>query len=431
MKRALPSSLPFVLAAVLLIGADVWLIALTGLHATKAFYIAQSVLILSLVILLYLRNKFFRPLRTIATGMDLLREQDLNSRLSAVGQAEADRIVDMFNDMMERLKNERMRVREQNHFLDLLVEASPMGIIVLDWKQHIVSVNSAGARMLGADTAELMGQSLHDLPGALPEALAALRDHETRTLRLSNAIVMRCSRLTYMDRGYAHPFLLVERLTEEVMQAERSAYEKVIRMMAHEVNNSMAAVTSVLDTLAECSGDPMAAEALTACRQRCLRMSDFITAFANVVKIPEPELRETDLNVFLSESRTVLESLCAGRDISLEIVPAEGPVNVRLDSVLMEQVVINMVKNSVESIGRNGRIVLRVAAAPAGFTVEDNGGGISAETAGKLFSPFFTTKSNGRGLGLLFIREILKKHNCTFALHTDEDAITRFTVAFR
>lgn len=233
-----------------------------------------------------------------------------------------------------------------------------------------------------------------------------------------------------MDRGYAHPFLLVERLTDEVMQAERSAYEKVIRMMAHEVNNSVAAVSSVLDTLAECSDDPSASEALAACRQRCMHMSDFITSFANVVKIPEASPRRTDINSFLADSRTVLESLCAGRDIELDIVADQSAPAAKVDTVLMEQVLINLVKNAAESIGRGGRITLRATSAPAGITVEDNGAGISEEAAQKIFSPFFSTKSSGRGLGLIFVRDVLKKHSCDFSLRTDPDGITRFSIRF-
>lgn len=424
------ASLLFILTAALLIGADVWLIAIAGVSASFEFYIAQGVLVLSLVLIAIVHRRLLRPLRTLSTGMDLLREQDLNSRLATVGQPDADRIVDMFNDMMARLKEERMHVREQNHFLDLIVEESPMGILVLDWKGHIVQTNPAGARLLGLPPGRLTGMSLLEIPGELPATLASLREREVRTLRLDNAMVLRCSRLTYMDRGYAHPFLLVERLTEEVMQAERSAYEKVIRMMAHEVNNSVAAVTSVLDTLAECSEDAATADTLEACRTRCMRMSEFITSFANVVKIPEPCVRRTDLNAFLQDSRTVLESMCAGRNISLDIVESAEQPSAVFDSVLMEQVLINVVKNAAESIGCNGRITLRVSHSPAGFTVEDDGPGISADTASKIFSPFFSTKSDGRGLGLLFVRDVLKKHGCAFSLRTDADGMTRFSVRF-
>ncbi|HCY00323.1 MAG TPA: PAS domain-containing sensor histidine kinase, partial [Bacteroidales bacterium] len=93
--------------------------------------IVVTVLVLvTLVYLILFYQKVVRPLHNISNGMDLLREQDFSSRLRKVGQYEADKVVAIFNKMMEQLKNERLRLREQNQFLDLLIKASPMGVIV-------------------------------------------------------------------------------------------------------------------------------------------------------------------------------------------------------------------------------------------------------------------------------------------------------------
>lgn len=418
------------LLAVLIVGASVWLIVIAAHTGTKSFFIAQGVLLLSLLLLWAFYVQVLKPINALATGMNLLREQDFNSRLLPVGQTDADRIVEMFNHMMQRLKDEHLHVREQNHFLDLLVESSPMGIIVLGRDNRIMSANSAAAAILGCGRDAMPGRPLHSFGSRLSRTLASLHDREVRTLRLSNAMLVRCSRLSYMDHGFNHPFLLMERLTEEVMQAEREAYEKVIRMMAHEVNNSVAALTSMLDMLADGVPDPTTAEIVGACIQRCAHMSGFITSFANVVKTPAASLRRTDLDSFLMESRTVLESLCAGHDIRLEINTSGERPEVQLDSVLMEQALINLVKNAVESIGSGGRIRVRTTYWPTRIVVEDNGPGISDDVAQKLFSPFFSTKADGQGIGLLMVRDILRAHKCNYSLATDTDGITRFTIEF-
>ena len=93
--------------------------------AKRSLPSASSCVTVSLIVLVYFYRKVVQPLNSIANGMDLLREQDFSSRLAPVRQAEADRIVDMFNRMMDQLKNERLRLREQNHFLDLLINVSP------------------------------------------------------------------------------------------------------------------------------------------------------------------------------------------------------------------------------------------------------------------------------------------------------------------
>ena len=107
------------------------------------FYLVEGIITLSLIYLVYFYHKVVKPLDTIANGMDLLREQDFSSRLKSVGQLEADRIVDIFNRMMQQLKEERLRLREQNHFLDLLISVSPMGVVIQTFDGKISMANKA------------------------------------------------------------------------------------------------------------------------------------------------------------------------------------------------------------------------------------------------------------------------------------------------
>ena len=415
---------------VLIIGGALWLLKLTSDMPGKAFYIPQALILLGLVLLWAFYRRIIRPINAISTGIDLLRGQDFNSRMSRVGQKDTDHIVGMFNDIIERLSRERLHVREQNQFLDLLIEASPMGIVVLDFDDKISMANNAAANIFGCRRDSLSGKKLSEIPQAAAASLHTLQPNETRTLRLNSAMVLKVSRLRYMDRGFSHPFILMERLTDEVIRAERQAYEKVIRMMAHEVNNSMASVDSILDTASDCIADPELAEALDACRRRCASMSRFVTSFASVVKIPQPTLRAVSLNEFVSGCRVVLENLCMGRNISLRIVESADDVSAQLDSAMMEQVLINIVKNSAESIGHGGEVAVRVTDSPAGLVIEDNGAGLSAEAAERVFTPFYSSKWEGRGLGLLLVRDVLRKHQADFSLQTCPDGITRFTISF-
>ena len=125
--------------------------------------------------------------------MDLLREQDFSSRLAPVGQREADRIVQLFNRLMDQLKNERLRVREQNHFLDLLVSASPMGVVLLDFDRRLTSVNAAARNFLGLPIdAPVEGCRLSELDSPLAVRLSALAPGEVVTVRLNDAMIYRC-----------------------------------------------------------------------------------------------------------------------------------------------------------------------------------------------------------------------------------------------
>ena len=399
------------------------------------FYLVEGIITLSLIYLVYFYHKVVKPLDTIANGMDLLREQDFSSRLKSVGQLEADRIVDIFNRMMQQLKEERLRLREQNHFLDLLISVSPMGVVILTFDGKVSMANKAALKFLEVDTEEdMLNKGMEDLKTPLAEEMSRLPKDTTETIRLSDSHIYRCSRLSFVDRGFAHPFFLIESLTSEVMKAEKKAYEKVIRMIAHEVNNSVAGITSTLDTVDDAlqtmdDTDDLR-EVMKVCVERGYSLSRFITRFADVVKIPEPQLEEVRLNDRISACERFLENICQDHQVDLRMDLCEENPWVKIDTSLFEQVLINMVKNSVESIEEKGVITLRTSASPVMLEVADTGRGISKEVETKLFTPFFSTKPNGQGIGLIFIREVLMKHGCSFSLRTYEDGITRFRIMF-
>ena len=367
--------------------------------------------------------------------MELLRERDLCSRLTRVGHAEANHIITVFNRMMDQLKEERLRLREQNHFLDLLVSASPMGVIILTFDGDVSMINKAALRFLGlASENDAKGLSLGQLTSPLAEEIARLPKDTTETIRLGDAMIYRCSRLSFIDRGFAHPFILIESLTSEVVKAEKMAYEKVIRMIAHEVNNTVAGITSTLDSvdsaLENMQDTDEIREVMKVCVERSLRMSHFITNFANVVKIPQPQLSMTPINQPVQACKIFMENLCRDREVELYIDLCQNSPNVQMDALLFEQVLINIIKNAAESTQNGGKVILKTTANPPTIEIIDDGKGIDKSVEAKIFSPFFSTKPNGQGIGLLFTREVLNAHQCTFSLRTYSDGLTRFQIVF-
>lgn len=398
------------------------------------FFVMEGLLLLTVIYLIFLYQRVIKPLHIIGNGMELLREQDFSSRLSLVGQTEADKVVEIFNKMMEQLKNERLHLREQNHFLDLLIKASPMGVIILDLDDKIQSLNQAARQILAFEDHEVTGKSFAEIDSPLTEELLQLPPYESRTFRLNNANIYKCTHSSFVDQGFHHSFYLIESLTREVFKAEKKAYEKVIRMIAHEVNNTTAGITSTLDTLEyalrEREETEEFSEVLRVSIERCYRMSDFITNFAEVVRIPEAELQEHDLNEVVTSSKRFMESLCLNRQINIEMQLSETALMVNLDKTLFEQVLVNIIKNAVESIGAEGTIYIRTTHHPVSLEIADTGKGIDKEKESKLFTPFFSSKPNGQGIGLTIIREILQKHHCSFSLRTYNDGLTRFKIQF-
>ena len=397
------------------------------------FYIGEGLVLFILCYLPFFYRKIVKPLNSIGSGMELLREQDFSSRLSPVGQYEADRIVNVFNRMMEQLKNERLRLREQNNFLDLLIKASPMGVILTTLDEDLSELNPMAQKMLGVRQEDVLGKKMNEIDSPLAAELANVPKGETATVRLNDSNIYRCTHSSFIDRGFQHPFFLIESLTDEVMKAEKKAYEKVIRMIAHEVNNTTAGITSTLDTVEQAlsteEGMDDICDVMRVCTERCFSMSRFITRFADVVKIPEPTLTLVDLNDLAFTCKRFMEGMCTDRNIKLRLEIDETLKEVKMDASLFEQVLVNIIKNAAESIEKDGEIIVRTLS-PAIVEVVDNGKGISKEVEAKLFSPFFSTKPNGRGIGLIFIREVLMRHGCTFSLRTYADGLTRFRILF-
>ncbi|MDH6305245.1 nitrogen fixation/metabolism regulation signal transduction histidine kinase [Parabacteroides sp. PF5-5] len=397
------------------------------------FACIEVLVVVTAIYLFIFYRSIIKPLQVIGDGMDLLKEQDFSSRLRQVGQPEADRIVDVFNKMMEQLKNERLHLREQNHFLDLLIQASPMGVIILDLDQQVLSINPAACKMFNIKSEEdISGKHLVEIDSLLATELLLIEQYTSQTIRLSDANIYKCTHSSFINRGFHQSFYLIESLTEEVFKAEKKAYEKVIRMIAHEVNNTTAGITSTLDTLdntfKQLEGTEDICEVLQVAIERCYSMSRFITNFADVVRIPEPQLQEHDLNSLVIAGKRFMENVCLNRNIKINMELSEVSPIIQVDSLLFEQVLLNIIKNSAESIGHNGQIYIRTTADPVRLEIADTGKGIDKETETKLFSPFFSTKPNGQGLGLIFIREVLLKHGYTFSLRTYNDGLTRFVI---
>ena len=387
------------LGIVLLAGAALYSAFNTN---STLFYAIEGFTIVLLCYLGYFYRKTIRPYDTLIGGMELVKDLDLTTRLAPSGQHETDLIVRTFNDLLTRLRSEHLTLEEQYSFLSLLIEASPMGIVQCDIDGRTTSMNPAAREMLSPN---------------IEEAMKALPMGESTTVRMTGGPqLFRISHLSFPDRGFQHPFFLIEPLTAEVRQAEKAAYERIIRMIAHEVNNSVAGIVNLIDS------EPAA--------DRLKALSAFVTRFAEVVKIPKPQLQLCDLSEEVEACQPFLENLCAGKPVHLAFCLTDEATPVHLDTVLFQQVLINIVKNAVESIGHNeGHITITTT--PYQLVVADNGRGIPAEVAQHLFTPFYSTKPQGQGLGLLLIRDILTAHGCTFSLLTDpDDHLTRFTIQF-
>ena len=202
--------------------------------------------VLSLAVGIRLIQHFWVPLDLIRTGAELIEERDFTSKFLEVGQPEMDQLIRIYNRMIDQLREERTRLQEQHYFMDKILASAPSGIVTLDFDGCIALVNPSGERMLQRVGEELVGQKLGDIPAGFVQSLNEIEVGESKVLALRGRRRVRCHRGQFLDQGFRRDYILMEELTEELRQSEKAAYEKVIRLLSHEVNNSSGGVNSLL-----------------------------------------------------------------------------------------------------------------------------------------------------------------------------------------
>jgi len=400
----------FVALHLLLAGAGVFVL----LKYPLWLFAVEAAFIVSILISYRVLRALFVPLDLVRTGAQLISDRDFTTRFVPIGQPEMDALIDVYNRMIDRLREERLAAEEERHLLESIVEASPSGIVICDFDGNVEQMNPAAQRLVTPD---------------LLTEMRTLGAGESRLVARDLPRRMKVWRAEFRDRGFAKSFFIVDEMTEELRLSEKAAYEKLIRMMSHEVNNSVGAVRSLLESALRYA--PQVGEsdredfvnALTISSSRIDALNRFMTGFADVVRIPPPRRSAVMLGPVIervaSFLRPDLESIVLSTTVDDTVAD--------IDESQFEQVLINVVKNAAESIGATGGTI-DITLRDGTLTIADTGAGIADEDAADLFTPFFTTKRDGRGLGLTIVQEILANHGFAYSLHNREGGGAEFRV---
>ena len=419
--------LTFAIAAIFLLWENrIWLLA------GEAFFA------LSFILALRLFRALFQPLDLVMTGVEFIKDKDFTSKFNEVGQPEMDQLIAVYNRMIDQLRDERTRVQEQHYFMEKILRVSPSGIITFDFDEKILLVNPSAALMLQVVPKDLTGKKLADLHTPIAEALHQLKVGESQVIPFQGRRRVKCQKTQYLDRGFTRHFILLEELTEELRRSEKAAYEKLIRMMSHEVNNSIGAVNSLLHSFLNYKAQLRADDrndyetALQVAIARTEHLNAFMKSFAEVVRLPLPQRQPCDLHELLRNIALLLSAESRKRNIVWKWEIAAPPEPVLMDKNQMEQVFVNICKNALEAIGENGAITVRMGKKGGRnfVIIEDTGAGLTPEVRAHLFTPFFSTKENGQGIGLTMIQEILSQHKFEFSLDSQIGSPTQFVIYF-
>ncbi len=337
------------------------------------------------------------------------------------------------NRIKEVLDNAKLQIKEREQYFELIMECANIGIITVMDNGAVAQTNSKALRIVGMDRLNHIDQ-LHVLSEELCGAMRSIAPNEQRTVRYATEIgeqslVLSCSAMEF--GGKMLRVISVENIHRELDRKEIESWEKLTRILTHEIMNSLAPVTSISHTLLSSSGDAetvrQGLETIYATSDRLLR---FVDSFRAVTRIPVPQKAPFYLSELLAEACSL--TVCEGVRVEVCLEPEDTMLYA--DRALMSQVFVNLLKNATEAFmeqeGERRITIHSTIDADERIRIEfaNNGSAIPADVAENIFTPFFTTKADGSGIGLAVSRQIIRLHGGTLHLKHNYDGCVTFAI---
>lgn len=363
-----------------------------------------------------------RPMQTVSNLLAALREEDFSFRARGRGGEDAlSQVLFEVNTLAETLKHQRLGALEATGLLRSVMEEIDVAVFAFDEGEKLRLVNRAGEKLLGFAAERALGRTATDL--GLGEALRGEAPRVMDAGFAGRPGRFEVRRSLFRQGGRPHHLLVLTNVSRALRDEERQAWQRLIRVIGHELNNSLAPIQSIagsLETLLsrrprppDFDGDLRRGLAVIASRSEAL--ARFTEAYARLARLPAPSLAPLDVSELIRRV-TVLE---ARRGVVVEPGPA---LTLVADATQLEQALINLIRNGVEAAQESGggvRVSWRWISGTIEILVEDEGPGLPATA--NLFVPFFSTKPGGSGIGLVLTRQITEGHGGSLTLENRTD----------
>jgi two-component system, NtrC family, nitrogen regulation sensor histidine kinase NtrY len=375
---------------------------------------------------LALRERVVLPLQTISNLLAALGEGDFSIRArGARGGDPLGEVMVEVNALVETLRHQRLDALEATTLLRKVMAEIDVAVFTFDENTELKFVNRAGARLLGQASERLLGRRAEEI--GLDPYLDGESPRVINTGFPGGVGRWEVRRSEFRQGGRPHEMLVLSDLSRPLREEERQAFQRLIRVIGHEMNNSLAPIKSIAGSLAAIiDRQPPPSDwredvqrGLGVIASRSESLSRFMSAYARLAKLPPPKLGQLDVARFVDR----VVSLEKGHHISVKAGPE---LNIRADGDQLEQLLINLIRNALDAVRETGGGVTvgwdrLITSSPPSIElwVEDEGPGLS--NTGNLFVPFFTTKPGGSGIGLVLSRQIAEAHGGSLLLENRED----------
>ena len=384
--------------------------------------------------------------RDLANFIESVQYNDFTTTTSARHKGESFGALYKSFNMVNRKFREIRAEKEANHqFLQSIVEHIDIGLLCFNDEGEVILMNKALQRLIHKSYLINL-DALRQVDEALWSTVKHLRPGERELLKLTvenkmKQLAIQCIELAL--KGEHFRLVSFQNIQTELEQQELVAWQKLIRILTHEIMNSVAPIASLSSTISDVigNGQPLEVESLQhikssvdVIKKRSEGLLGFTETYRTLTRIPPPNFELVDARHLVEEICTLFKAELEGRGIELKTSFPMHPVSFQADPALLEQVLINLVRNAADAVsGRlNPRIQVKVqkAGSRPEIIVVDNGQGISEEAMEQIFVPFFTTKKEGSGIGLSLSRQIMRMHKGTIEIHSVEGEGTVVTLAF-
>jgi len=389
-----------------------------GYSAQVQWTIDLLLVLLWLGIAFNLRTRIVRPLQTLSNILAAIREGDysIRGRRALSGDALGEVMLEV-NDLGQTLREQRLGAMEATALLRTVMAEIDVAVFAFDGEQRLQLVNRAGERLLAQQSTRLLGRTADEL--GLSACLSLAGGPQTMQMVFPGKVGRwDIRRSTFREGGQQHQLLVLTDLSQALREEERTAWQRLLRVLGHELNNSLAPIKSVAGSLADLMGrepeppdwrDDMQ-RGLAVISSRADSLARFVESYSKLARLPPPRLEPLKVGALVSRVASLETRL------PVNVVPGPELV-VQGDDVQLEQLLINLVRNAVDaSMETHGHVDVgwQQKNGQVEVWVRDEGPGI-ASTA-NLFVPFFTTKAQGSGIGLVLSRQIAEAHGGTLTL---------------
>lgn len=369
-----------------------------------------------------IRSRVVRTLQTVANLLGAIREDDYSIRGTITpGQDALSLVFWEINELAETLRGRRLGELESAALLRAVVAKIDTAIFTFDFESNLRFVNRSAESLLGTPAERLLGKRAADL--GLAEWLEG---PEARTVEHVLSAPGRWSvrRSAFREEGRPHHLVVVTDLRQALREEERQAWQRIIRVLGHELNNSLAPIRSIAESLLSASArtprstdwDADLGRGLEVIGSRAAALTRFLEGYRQLARLPEPQRRRVDLAGLLRR--------VAALESRVPVRVAGGPdVVIEADGDQLEQLFINLLRNAADAaLETGGSVEVGWDLGPGGVeaSVIDDGPGIASTN--NLFVPFYTTKPGGSGIGLLLSRQIAEAHGGSLTLSNRRDA---------